>query len=162
MANSPDLQLRLSAHFTKRGATGITLPMAALAMLAAMASAVASGPPEAIRGHWMNPSRSVIVQLAPCGNAMCGTVTWASEKAQQDARRGVDKLIGAQLLTGFRRGSNGSWRGKVFVPDLNIRVTGKIQPISERQLKVSGCALGGSLCRSQIWLRSDKAVAAVD
>jgi uncharacterized protein (DUF2147 family) len=136
--------------------------MAAPATFAAMALAAAPAPANALNGHWMNPAHSVIVQLAPCGNAVCGTVTWASEKAQQDARRGVDKLVGAQLLTGFQRVSNDSWRGKVFVPDLNIRVTGKIRPLSERQLKVSGCALGGSLCRSQIWQRSDKAVAAVD
>ena len=103
--------------------------MAALATFAAMALAAAPAPARPLDGHWMNPAHSVIVQLAPCGNAVCGTVAWASEKAQQDARRGVDKLVGAQLLTGFQRGSNGSWRGKVFVPDLNIRVTGKMRPL---------------------------------
>ena len=36
-----------------------------------------------------------------------------------------------------------------------MRVGGKIQLIDESQLKVSGCVLGGMLCRSQVWTRSD-------
>jgi len=127
-----------------------------------MALAAASAPAASIDGHWMNPAHTVIVRLGPCGNQLCGTVTWATEQAQKDARTGVDKLVGAQLLTGFQQSKKGYWKGKIFVPDLNIRVTGKIQPLGARQLRVSGCALGTSLCRSQVWIWSDRAVASSD
>ena len=110
----------------------------------------------------MHPEKTVIIHLEPCGNATCGTVTWATDRAQRDARKGVDKLIGARLLTGFQRNSKGVWRGKIFVPDYDIHVSGKIQPIDHDRLKVSACALGGILCRTQVWTRSDRPVASSD
>ena len=54
--------------------------------------------PAAIDGRWVNPEGSVIIAIAPCGEAHCGTVTWASDKAKADARQGTDKLVGTQLL----------------------------------------------------------------
>lgn len=135
--------------------------MAAIATIAAMAFA-ASAQADTLDGHWINPARTVIVRLGPCGRSTCGTVTWATKAAQQDARKGVNQLIGAQLLSEFQHNPNGYWRGKIFVPDLDIHVVGKIQKLNDRQLKVSGCLIGASICRSQVWARSDKAVASAD
>jgi uncharacterized protein (DUF2147 family) len=110
----------------------------------------------------MHPEKTVIIQLGSCADAMCGIVTWATERAKRDARKGVDHLVGARLLTGFQRNSKGIWKGKIFVPDYDIHVSGKIQPMDEDRLKVSGCALGGILCRTQIWTRSDRTVTSSD
>jgi uncharacterized protein (DUF2147 family) len=129
--------------------------MPAIATTAAMALAAASQPAGSIEGHWLNPQRTVLIRLAPCGEAMCGTVTWAAKRAQQAAQKGADELVGARLLSGFRQSRNGQWKGKVFVPDLDLRVGGKIQVIDESRLKVSGCVLGGMMGRSQVWTRSD-------
>ena len=57
--------------------------------------------------------------------------------------KGVDRLIGARLLTGFQQNKKGIWKGRIFVPDYDLRVSGKIQPLDANRLKVSGCALGG-------------------
>ena len=67
--------------------------MAALA--AALALAAANSFVGSIEGHWMHPEQTVIIRLEPCGEAICGTVTWATERAQRDAWKGVDRLIGA-------------------------------------------------------------------
>ena len=131
-------------------------------MYAAMAFAAA--PPSAglIEGQWFNPQRTVLIRLAPCGEAMCGTVTWAAERARQAARKGADTLVGARLLDDFRPSGNRQWRGTVFVPDMDIRVGGKIQVVDANRLKVSGCILKGLMCRSQVWTRSGEAVTARD
>ena len=129
--------------------------MPAIATTVAMAFAAASQPAGPIEGHWLNPQRTVLIRLAPCGEAMCGTVTWAAQRAQQAAKKGADTLVGARLLSDFRPTKNDQWKGKVFVPDLDLRVGGKIQVIDESRLKVSGCVLGGMMCRSQVWTRSD-------
>jgi uncharacterized protein (DUF2147 family) len=134
--------------------------MAALA--AALVLAASNPSAGSIEGHWMHPEQTVIIRLEPCGDEVCGTVTWATERAQRDARKGVDRLIGARLLTGFRQNSKGVWKGKIFVPDYDLRVSGKIQPLDANRLKVSGCALGGLLCRTQVWKRSDGPVAGSD
>ena len=116
--------------------------------------AVLQQPQAAIDGRWANPGGSVIIAIAPCGEARCGTVVWASDKAKEDARKGTEQLVGSQSLTGMTERKPGQWRGKLFIPDRNIRATAKIQLIGERQLKVSGCTLG-VLCKTQYWNRSD-------
>jgi uncharacterized protein (DUF2147 family) len=103
--------------------------MPAIAMTAAMAFAAASPSAGSIDGQWFNPQRTVLIRLAPCGEAMCGTVTWAAEQARQAARKGADALVGARLLKDFRPSGNGHWRGTVFVPDLDLRVGGKIHVV---------------------------------
>jgi uncharacterized protein (DUF2147 family) len=136
--------------------------MAALAMTAAMALASSNPSAGSIEGHWMHPEQTVIIRLENCGDEVCGTVTWATERAQRDARKGVDRLIGARLLTGFQQNKKGIWKGRIFVPDYDLRVSGKIQPLDANRLKVSGCALGGLLCRTQVWKRSDGPVVGSD
>jgi len=121
---------------------------------------VAAQTAPAIEGRWANPSRSVIVDIADCGSAMCGTVTWASAKAQQDARKGTGRLVGTPLLTNLQPRGPG-WRGKLFVPDQNMRVAARLQLVGE-QLKVSGCAMGKALCKSQLWTRADGPLPATD
>lgn len=107
-----------------------------------------------IEGRWANPSRSVVLDIAPCGSTLCGTVAWASQQAQQDARKGTPQLVGTQLLTAMKP-KGAIWKGRLFIPDENMRVTAKLQLVSDDQLKVSGCAVAGAICRSQLWDRTD-------
>src|ERR671912_1911097 len=99
--------------------------MPAIATYAAMAFAAASPPASPIDGLWFNPERTVLIRLAPCGEAMCGTVTWAAEQAQQAARKGADTLVGARLLNDFRQSGNGQWRSTGLVSGMGGVVWGK-------------------------------------
>ena len=105
-----------------------------------------------IEGKWRSPGGNSIIEIAPCGSDLCGTVAWASERAKADARKATDQLIGTQLLTGLQEKKPGRWQGKLFIPDRNMRVSAKIQLASPQQLKVSGCVV---VCRSQIWTRTE-------
>ncbi len=126
----------------------------------ALSLVLAQASPEhpSIEGRWINPDRSVIVDVAPCETALCGTVQWATEQAQQDARKGTPTLIGTQILTGLQQ-EGAVWKGKLFVPDQNLRAEAKIESDGQ-QLKVSGCVLG--ICKSQLWVRSDGPLPAQD
>jgi uncharacterized protein (DUF2147 family) len=119
-----------------------------------LAMALQAAAQSSIQGTWRSPGGNSIITIAPCGSALCGTVVWASEKAKQDARKGTGQLIGAQLLTNVVPRGNG-WQGRLFIPDQNIRATGKIQMVSAQLIKVSGCALGKALCKSSLWTRFD-------
>lgn len=103
-----------------------------------------------IEGRWRSPGGNSIIEIAPCGSELCGTVAWASEKAKEDARKSTDQLIGTQLLTGLQERKPGRWQGKLFIPDRKMRVTAKINLVSPQQLKVAGCA-AGVICSSQVW-----------
>jgi uncharacterized protein (DUF2147 family) len=134
------------------------------AILASLILAQAVAPPQqpSIDGQWRSPGGNSIIAIAPCGSSLCGTIVWASDKAKQDARKGTDQLIGTQLLTNLQQRSEGRWQGKLFVPDQNIRATAKLQLIGAQQLKVSGCALGKTLCKSELWTRTDEPLPATD
>ena len=134
-------------------------PLLSIALLA-LASAEASTPPS-IEGRWRSPGGNTIIEIAPCGPNMCGTVAWASAKAQRDSRKTTPQLIGTQLLTGLKQDSNGRWLGKLFIPDKNLRVTAKIEAVGE-QMKVSGCAAGKALCKSESWNRLTGALPAAE
>ena len=127
-----------------------------LALFAALAAQAATpAPPAAIEGRWTNPSKDVIIAIAPCGERLCGKVEWATPQAQADARKGIANLIGADLLTSLSPSGDNRWKGKLFVPDRKLRVTAKLSLDGADQLKVAGCAVGGMLCDSQVWTRAD-------
>ena len=125
--------------------------------IAATALLLASSPLAAadIEGRWRSPGGNSIIEIAPCGSELCGTVAWASERAKKDAAKATDQLIGTQLLTGLQEKKPGRWQGKLFIPDRNMRVTAKIQLASPQQLKVSGCA-AAVICSSQLWNKYDQ------
>jgi uncharacterized protein (DUF2147 family) len=133
--------------------------MLSFAFAAALAVQLVQGAPNPspspIEGRWKSPGGNSIIDIAPCGDDLCGTVAWASESAKQASRKATQQLVGTQLLTAHQTSANGRWQGKLFIPDKNMRVTAKLQLISPGQLKVSGCAAGKALCRAALWTRAD-------
>ncbi|MEO6579560.1 MAG: DUF2147 domain-containing protein [Sphingomicrobium sp.] len=122
-----------------------------LLMLLAIAEPDIAG----LTGRWKHPSASVIVTITPCGVAYCGTVDWASEQAKADARRGgTDALVGTQLMTDFKPAGR-KWKGRLFIPDLNRHGKAQLELVGTDRLKVTGCAVGRMICKSQLWTRAD-------
>lgn len=122
-----------------------------------LATALASTAPHGLPGRWINPSGSVTIRIAPCGPALCGTVTSASPKAKDDAARaGTPQLVGTKLLTDLASDGDGRWTGQLFVPDIPIRTDATVEQEGARRIKVSGCAAGGLLCKSQVWTRATR------
>ncbi|MBU6266932.1 MAG: DUF2147 domain-containing protein [Sphingomonadales bacterium] len=123
------------------------------AMLACAAPALATGPmPE---GLWRNPRGDVEVAIAACGGSLCGTVAWAGQEAQADAREaGTPRLIGTPVLKDYRPAAAAMWQGEVFVPDIGRTFFSRIQMIDADHLRISGCLLHGLICKAQTWTRA--------
>jgi len=128
---------------------------ALLLVPAFVAPASAGAPPEApIASEWRNPSNSVHVRIDQCGGALCGTITWASDKAIADAKRGgTSQLIGTRLFRDLKPAGNGKWSGKVFVPDIRQTFSGTVQFQNGDKMVGKGCVLFGVICKSQTWSR---------
>lgn len=132
--------------------------MAMALMLAATTGAVAQPavPPAATGpiGVWQNPKGTLLVRTRLCGQLLCGNIVWASPKAMADARdAGVTSLIGTELLSDYRRNSPVRWTGQVYVPDQGRRFYSTIEQKGPNDLRISGCILGGLLCKRQDWVR---------
>ena len=131
--------------------------MAALAgamMVATPLAAQAGGATLPSASEWRNPKDSVRIRFSPCGpDRMCGIVTWASEKAKADARRGgTDQLVGTNLFRNFKRVAPGEYKGHVFVPDMNRTFSGHME-IKGDSMIGKGCVLAGLICKQQVWTR---------
>ena len=135
------------------------IPLASVTMLALAAAQPA--PRATIEGLWRNPIGSAIIAVAPCGPMLCGKVVWASERGQREVARNTVHVVGTTVLTDLRRKGEG-WAGKLYIPDDNIHVAAKLQLLGARELKLTGCALAGLICRSQIWTRAQEPLPATD
>lgn len=131
----------------------LTSAAAVAAFLLAGQAAVAQPVNADAFGVWRNPKDNVRVEIRPCGDAACGTVIWATPKAQAKARKaGTASLVGTQVLKNLELDERrGVWRGKVFVPELNRNFTGLAEPVDAGRLLAKGCVIGGLLCKSQVW-----------
>ena len=103
---------------------------------------------QALEGKWANAKRSVIVQVAKCGDAYCGTVSWASPKNRE---KGAEP--GTRVLSDLRRAGDGTFKGNAYEPKRNIRGSATVRQIGPDTMVVKGCAVFGVFCSEQRWTR---------
>jgi uncharacterized protein (DUF2147 family) len=105
-------------------------------------------------GLWQNPKATLLVRTRDCGRELCGNIVWAGPKAIADAREaGIATLVGTELLIGYHPSGKGRWTGQVYVPDQGRRFYSTIDVESADRLRISGCILGGLICKHQEWTR---------
>ena len=118
----------------------------ALGLLAIAAPAMASS--QALEGRWANPHRSVIVNVTRCGDAYCGTVSWANAHNRE---RGV--APGTRVLSDLTAQGNGVYKGKAYEPKRGIGGSATVTQEGPNVMVVKGCALIGLICKAQRWTR---------
>ena len=123
----------------------MTRILTALILLIVPVSAQAQA---ALEGRWANPKHSVIVNVARCGNALCGTVSWASPRNKE---KGVTP--GTRVLSDLRPLSDGLYRGRALEPKRNISGSATVRQDGPNVMVVKGCAVLGLVCREQRWTR---------
>ena len=131
--------------------------MRVVALLSLFVAAAAAAQPRAaapVEGYWKNPIGSAIIQIAPCGDLLCGKVVWASARGQREVAQHTSNVVGMTVLTGVRY-TRGHWSGSLYIPDDNIHVSAKLQLLPDRKMKLTGCGLMGLICRTQVWSRVD-------
>ena len=130
------------------------MKMIALALMLAASTSAIPQPALSPIGVWQNPKGTLRVRTQLCGALLCGNIIWASPKAMADARdAGVSSLIGTELLSDYRHSGTGRWTGQVYVPDQGRRFYSTIEQKGPNDIRISGCILGGLLCKRQDWTR---------
>lgn len=124
-----------------------TITLAAAFALVAGA-ALAADPIEGIWQTQPDEGSVALVQIAPCGDAYCGTIV-RTYKGQQEYK---SPNIGKQIVIGMAPSGGGTYAGKVLRPADNKIYNGKAQ-VSGGSMKLSGCVAGGLICKSQTWTK---------
>ena len=114
---------------------GITLALAAAPAAAQDAT-----------GTWLRDSGASRVRIAPCGDSLCGHITWLKDKS------GPAK-VGQRVFYGMKPNGAGSWKGSAFNPEDGKTYSGKMT-VSGNSLTTSGCVLGGLICKTVNWSRA--------
>jgi uncharacterized protein (DUF2147 family) len=91
------------------------------------------------------------VQIKPCGPAFCGTLIQSFDSAGAVM---ASENIGKQIVWDMQPAGGGSYvNGQIWAPDRNKTYASTMQ-LSGDSLAVSGCVLGGLICRAQDWTRA--------
>jgi uncharacterized protein (DUF2147 family) len=113
----------------------------------------AAGSAQSLEGQWANPKRSVIVKVERCGDAYCGTVSWASQHNREKVAGRGRQLVGTPILTNLKPAGGGIFKGQAFEPKRNVRGTATVRQVGANTMVVKGCAVLGIFCREQRWTR---------
>lgn len=130
------------------------IPAALLVLASTAASATA---PSALEGHWENPKHTTVVNVSVCGAGpqYCAIVLKASEKAQENARKGgTMHFIGTEILR-VRPSGEGVFKGTAFDPESNMHVDATVRLVAPGVMEMKGCAMLGLICEQQRWTKAD-------
>ena len=129
--------------------------MKRLAMIAALAIGFASPAlADPLEGMWRTAAddngHSGLIEVAPCGAALCGTLVKAFDSGGAEIQT---PNIGRQIISATTPRGNGLYRGKVYSPDRDKTYNSRLQLNGDR-LSVSGCVIG--ICRDGgTWTRAN-------
>jgi len=102
---------------------------------------------EDVSGTWIRDTGASKVRFAKCGNSLCGTIIWL--KDQNGPAR-----IGQKVFYDMKPLGENIWEGSAFNPEDGKTYTGKMT-LSGLNLTTSGCGLGGLICKSATWTRTN-------
>jgi uncharacterized protein (DUF2147 family) len=117
-----------------------------------------------LAGNWLKGRSRV--RIADCGGALCGTIVWLKEpndpdtgkpktdKNNADAAKRARPLIGVPIVLEMKPSGADKWSGQVYNAEDGKTYSGNITAQGPNILKLEGCALGGLICKGQIWTRA--------
>lgn len=110
-----------------------------------------------VKGTWLSESGETRVKIAECGASLCGTITWLKDprkdvQNEKESLRSRD-LVGVRMMYDIKPNGTNAWAGKLYNITDGKTYTGKMETSGASALKLSGCVLGGLICKSQTWSR---------
>lgn len=99
-------------------------------------------------GVWMRSDGTSKVRISNCGGALCGAISWLKDP------EGSKGKVGQRVFFDMQPDGANAWAGKAFNPEDGKTYTGKMS-LSGDSLTTKGCALGGLICKSVSWRRSN-------
>jgi len=119
---------------------------AALAVLGLLAGVASAGAQEVV-GVWERDTGASRVRFSKCGEALCGSLSWLKDQ------NGPAK-VGQRIFYDMKPNGANKWSGSAFNPEDGKTYSGTMS-LSGNTLTTAGCVMGGLICRSVKWNRSN-------
>ena len=133
------------------------LPALPLALAPLPAAAAAPS----VDGLWRTDDGSAVVEIAPCGQQMCGRIARVlatgpnvprTDVNNSDPARRNRSLVGLQILSGFHAGSKAWEGGRAYDPKSGKSYDASLRLNADGSLRVTGCVL--IICQSVRWTKA--------
>jgi len=126
--------------------------LAVVALMALGAPALAQSPV----GTFASQTGDTRVRFSDCGGQICGTIVsvrgQATDEKNENASLRSRNLVGVRMITMRPNGAN-AWQGTLYNYQDGKTYNGRMTMPSANSMSLSGCVLGGLICRSQTWTR---------
>ncbi len=96
---------------------------------------------------WLRDDGSAKIRFNRCEDAVCGSIVWLKPGRDTKAQ------VGQRVVYDMRPDGADSWSGKASQPGEDKTYSGKMT-IAGNTLTLSGCLIGGLLCKSLVWTRA--------
>lgn len=105
---------------------------------AVLAGAVAAQAPAAgVTGVWIDHTGQGAVEIAPCGNRLCGRVVWLKNPGHTS--KSGKRICGTQILGDLRKEGAKAWgEGWIYNPEDEERFSAALELAGANTLKVTG------------------------
>jgi uncharacterized protein (DUF2147 family) len=138
------------------------LSLAALAvatMVLTPGAALAADP----NGIWLSADGDVKMKVAPCGGAICSTVSWLKspndeagkpkfDKNNPDAAKRSRPIVGSQIIVGMKPDGANSWSGQIYNAEDGKTYSGSFTLTGANSAEIKGCL--AIFCKTKAWARS--------
>ena len=148
----------------------ITLRIATLAAVSTVVLALTSAAPAFAAdplGTWLTGDKKGKVKIVNCGGAICGSLVWLAEpndpethqpktdKHNADASKQGRPLLGIPIVLSMKPGGGDVWQGQVYNAEDGGTYSGSFTMTGANSAALKGCVMGGLICKSQTWTRSN-------
>ena len=136
------------------------LPAAMFLVGLSFANGALADPMSDIVGRWRDSDGESQIDIARCGQALCGTIVWLKQhridSLNPDPGLRNRSLMGLRVLTNFRLDHGAAtWRGDGYNPEDGRSYKTILELKSRTTLSIKGCVLSGLICDDDIWTRLD-------
>ncbi|HEX2509329.1 MAG TPA: DUF2147 domain-containing protein [Microvirga sp.] len=105
-------------------------------------------------GTYMSETGDTRVRIAKCGAAFCGIIIAVNGEAKDvnnpDPQLKTRNLVGVQMISNIQPAGD-AFTGSLYNYKDGKTYTGKMSFRGGNAMQLSGCVLGGLICRSQTW-----------
>ena len=117
-------------------------------------------------GIWLHPNERIQVEIAPCGDRLCGRIVWFKRPNDAQGSPGIDSnytdpalrtrpLLGLTVLRGLRRSGERTWDdGEIYNPDDGTDYKASMSMENNNTLHVHAYLLFPALGKTQTWTRA--------
>jgi uncharacterized protein (DUF2147 family) len=133
----------------------------AVAGLTALMVFAGTAQAEDVNGLWRSATNDnggyIHVDIGPCSSdaaLVCGKIVEAfnEDPAKLDKKR-RDEIVGKLIIENMEADGSSAWSGgTIWAPDDDETYSSEME-LKGQVLEVSGCVLGGLICRGQDWTR---------